>query len=312
MRHHPDHIELVADEDLVYEDNWALFDQEEYPDFFPEDTRSLRSYTSEDGRYRTAFATRESTTIDGVTEPTGICLIKDEKVVSVTETIPVDKAIPANDGSVVAIGRDATQFIVFDPTGKLVLEEEFESNAGPITISPDGRFAAVTTAFPDNAVHLYDINQREYLGRKENPSTTVIKFLEFEEVTDGYVVNTYDIHPESSLASDVDPGRTEIIDQIPAAPISNSLELDGAGIVVEGETWHHIQKETLEDVSSDLRIPGVTLDTSCGQVIEPLHADLIFREVQQARQSQYEICSDCKSGLLSYPTEKVEKQGHKP
>ena len=35
MRHHPDHIELVADEELVYEDNWALFDQEEYPDFFP-------------------------------------------------------------------------------------------------------------------------------------------------------------------------------------------------------------------------------------------------------------------------------------
>lgn len=312
MRHRREEIELVADREYVYDEHrpWAVFDPDAHSEFFPDISRSLDSIPSPNGRYRAAYAQRESTTIDDEREPAGICLVDRHDVVTTVVSDPVEMAIPANDGTIVAIGRNGTNVTVYDAAGEQLLTEVFESSAGPIAISPDGRYVAVATAFPDNAVHLYNVVDDQYLGRQENATTTVIKSLEFVAADDGYVVETYDIHPESDLAADVDPQRTEAMDRISVGPLSNDMEVDGAGIIVEADTWHHVPPAELDAVTGDLRIPGVTLEASCGATIEPLHADLIYRDAQAARESEYEICGGCKPAVTSYPDGKVERTEH--
>lgn len=312
MRHLREEIEIVADREYVYNEDrpWAVFDPDTHSEFFPDVSRSLDSVPSPNGRYRAAYARRESTTIDGEQEPAGICLVDSHNIVTTVVTDPVEMAIPANDGTIVAIGRNGTKVAVYDDAGKQLLTEAFESNVGPIAISPDGRYIAVATAFPDNAVHLYDVVEDQYLGRQENATTTVIMSLEFSTGNDGYVVETYDIHPESDLAAKVDPQRTEVMDRIPIGPLSNDMEVDGAGIVVEADTWHHVPPAELDAVTGDLRIPGVTLESSCGATIKPLNADLIYRNAQAARESEYEICGDCEPAVTSYPDKKVERTTH--
>lgn len=307
-------IELVENEDLVYDDDspWGVFEPDDHADFFPESSRSLSAYQSPNGKYWAAFATRESTTIDGVREPAGICLIEGNKVLYSKITDPVEDAYPANDGIIITFGNDGKKFTVFDRSGEIILEEEFESIAGTMAVSPNGEFAAAATAFPDNAIHLYNLREQEYLGRKENPSTTVVMDLEFESAQNGYELYTYDIHPDSDLADEVDQARTKPIDRIPARPVSNDLELNGIGIVIEDDTWHHIPANQLENINDDLRIPGVTVETTCEISAEPVHADLIFDDAKSAKNSKYRVCSDCKPAVTSYPSEKTEQTRYTP
>lgn len=312
MNHRRQQIELVEDEELLYDKDspWAVFEPDDHANFFPDSSRRLETNQSPNGQYWAAFAHRESTTSEGVSEQTGICLIDQHEVIYSTITEPVETAYPANNGTIIAIGCNGTNFTALDRGGEIILTEEFESSAGSIAVSPNGEFAAIGTAFPDNAIHMYNLSNKKYLGRKENPSTTVVMDLEFEAARSGYDLYTYDIHPDSELAEEVDVERTEPIDRIPAKPVSNELELDGIGIVIENNTWHHIPTNQVDKVNDDLRIPGVTVETTCGISSEPLHADLIFQDAKSANDSKYVICSDCKPAVTSYPSEKIEKTGY--
>jgi len=309
MQDRSQRIELVENEDIVHDDisPWGEFEPDDHTDFFPESSRRLQAYQSPNGQYWAAFATRESTTIDGVREPAGICLIDHNEVLYSKITEPVENAYPANDGTIISFGRNGTHFTVLDRSGDVIFTEEFESAGVTMAVSPNGQFTAIATAFPDNAIHLYNLQEPNYLGRKENPSTTVVMDLEFESTRNGYELYTYEIHPDSELAEKVDPARTKPIDRIPVKPISNDLKLDGIGIVIDNNTWHHVPAKQIEKINNDLRIPGVAVETTCGISSEPVHADLIFDDAKSASKSKYRICSDCRPVVTSHPSEKVEK-----
>ena len=57
---------------------------------------------------------------------------------------------------------------VFNDVGDVLFQHKFNSNIGAIAISSDGRFIAVSTLSPDDAIYLIDVNNNHILWRKEH------------------------------------------------------------------------------------------------------------------------------------------------
>lgn len=284
---------------------WAQFSKETHSPFFKADQRRMSAVSSPNGQYWAAFTDRPEQTRAGEPQPAGVCLIEDNTVVATADVGPIELAVPSNTGRVVAFSSNATDVYVLDADGGAILHEEFDSNVSAVAISPDGQYTAVATAFPDNAVHQYDVAANDYLGRVENSGTSVIGYLEFESTTDGWAVATYEIAPQSSL--DVDPDRKSAIDRIPAQPQSNDLEMSGIGIAMEEDCWHHVSERERAQIEGSLRIPGVEVETSCGMTITPLTAEFIYDDVETAQNSTIKFCSECQEEVTSIPDQKVER-----
>lgn len=236
MRDDKIRIEICEDQDLIYDENepWALFNPEAYRSFFPDRCRDFRGVPSDDGRYIACWAEEGREYSSGRYEPAGICLVKSHEVVHVIEVSGITEAVPGNDGTIAALGDRGDSFYLFDSDGAELLKESFESNTAALAISQDGEYAAVATAFPDNAVHVYEIRTGQYLGRTENVSTSVLGHLRFAYRGDKRVVETYNIGPDSAL--DVDPKRKEVLDEIPVEAQLDAMQLEGIGIVSDSTT----------------------------------------------------------------------------
>jgi WD40 repeat protein len=284
---------------------WAQFSKETHSPFLKADQRQMRAVSSPNGQYWAAFTDRPEQTRASEPQPAGVCLIEGNTVVATADVGPVELAVPSNTGRIVAFSSDATDVYILGADGGAIIHEEFESNVSAVAISPDGQYAAVATAFPDNAVHQYDITSNTYLGRAENSTTSVIGYLKFESTTDGWAVATYEIAPQSSL--DVDPDRKSAIDRIPAQPQVNDLEMSGIGIAMEEDCWHHVSEQERAQVEGSLRIPGVEVKTSCGMTITPLTAEFVYDDIEAARKSTIEFCNKCQEEVISTPDEKIER-----
>ncbi|ELZ29015.1 hypothetical protein C474_13974 [Halogeometricum pallidum JCM 14848] len=308
MRDDKVRMEICDAKDLIYDKTggWALFDSESYRSFFPDRCRDFYGVPSDDGQYIACWAEDGREYSSGY-EPAGICLVNSHKVVQVIEVTGISEAVPGNDGTIAALGDRGDTFYLFDSSGTQLLKESFESNTAALAISPDGQYAAVATAFPDNAVHIYKTKNGRYLGRTENVSTSVLGHLQFTSRGDKRIVETYNIGPDSTL--DVDPRRKEVLDKIPVEAQLDAMQLEGIAIVPDSSIgeWHFIPDEVLEEVDGALRIPGVELVMGCGEKVEPLTADLIIDDPQNAVKGEYEFCEECKSSSAAYPVTKVER-----
>lgn len=284
---------------------WAQFSRETHSPFFNADQRRMSAVSSPNGQYWAAFTDRPRQARGGEPQPAGVCLIEGNTVVATADVGPIELAGTSNTGRVVAFSSDATDVYVLDTDGGTILHEEFDSNVSAVAISADGQYTAVATAFPDNAVHQYDVAANDYLGRVENSVTSVIGYLEFESTTDEWAVETYEIAPQSSL--DVDPNRKSAIDRIPAQPQFNHLKMSGIGIAIEEDCWHHVSERERAQVEGALRIPGVEVKTSCGMEITPLNAEFIYNDIEVARKSTIKFCNECQKEVTSKPNEKTER-----
>jgi len=62
---------------------------------------------------------------------------------------------------------------VFDVSGNQLMEKRLDSNIGTSNISPDGKYAVVTTCNPDNSIYLFDTRRGNLLWKYKNHSRKV-------------------------------------------------------------------------------------------------------------------------------------------
>lgn len=300
-------IYLYESEELVYEDDerWALYDPDVHEEFFPEGYRSMRANDSEDGHYTVAWEERTRERRDTVI-PAGFCIIEDGTVSTIVEIEGVSKAEIANDGTV-TLFQDSNQFLVFNPDGERIYQESFESNIMMTNVSPDGEHAAVCTAHPDNAVHMFEIRNEQYLGRVKNTGQGVIQYMDFSCSNDQCLLRTYNSTP--NIREDVHPNRRKPMDEIPLEPQFDTTEIEGIGIISNGsdDIWHHVPETEVQEVEGRLRIPGVNLETSCGKQIAPIEAHLIYNRVGEVLDEPIDFCEHCRDSVAVYPDEKIER-----
>lgn len=292
--------------DDPFEDTWVRYDPDQFASFFPDSGGSLRGRESPNGQYLACWREREKER-RGEQYPGGICFADNHEVTHVAELADVSALAPANDGTVAGLVNAGERFLVFDSDGSKRFEDSFESNVGALAITPDGGHVAIATAFPDNAVHLYETETGRYLGRTENSTTSVLGDLQFGTDDGDRVVETYDVGPDSDL--DVHENRTGVIDRIPVAPQMDVQSLSGVCLHLNesDSEFHYVPTEELEDISGRLRIPDVQVTTACDTTVEPIDVNIVFHDPKEAIESQFSFCSDCKEAAATYPDEKTEK-----
>jgi hypothetical protein len=97
---------------------------------------------------------------------------------------PNDAAV-ANNGSMVVNDwlyvkqKLGGKFYVFNQKGDLVLQKQFDSNLCSCAITKEGNYAVVSTAFPENTIHFFDINNCELKWSYKNHSREVVLGLSF-------------------------------------------------------------------------------------------------------------------------------------
>ena len=275
-----------------FEDTRVTYDSAQFGAFIADGGGTLRGRVSTNGRYLACWREREKSR-RGETYPEGICLAKDGTIVRTSELTEIEVATPANNGTTAVLRRvsEGDQLIVFDPDGVEMFEDTFESNVSAISISPDGEYVALSTAFPDNAVHIYHTRHGSgrYLGRTENRATSVLGDLRFGSYEGQSVVETYDIGPDSDL--DVHENRTRVIDRIPLEPQIDVQSLSGICIIKseDDDTFHFVPTSELSEIQGTIRIPGVQIDSTCGCSIEPVNSAVIFHDPKEAIESQFEF-----------------------
>lgn len=316
-------IYLIASEDQVYGDEfplseadppleiteeiWVRFDSDRHGDVIYKERQRAKATPSLSGQYWAVRTEHTEQTRSGELQYAGVCLVQDDKVVWTAPIGPVGSATPADNGSMAVWTDDAQGFRVLSSEGEVAISEQFESNIGAVAISPDGTKAAVSTAAPDKAVHLYDVRDKNYLGRVEC-GTETIQHIDFHRGGDGWMLHTYNIAPESDL--DVSQTRKEALQKIPVRRHANEMELSGSAISIDGNIWHHVPKEKIMDaleVEGALRVPGLELTASCGKQLEPIESQIIYHDVTQARNSKLEHCTECSESLQSFPDSKIER-----
>lgn len=298
-----DHSDVA---EVSFEDTRVVYDSDQFGSFFPDSDESFSGRASENGRYLACWREREVTRREE-TYPTGACLAENGTIVRTTELADIKVMTPANDGTVAGLIRagENDQLLVLDQDGTKLLDDTFESNTSAIAIAPDGDHVAVSTAFLDNAVHLYRTQDGQYLGRTENRSTSVLGDLRFGTHEGTPAVETYDVAPDSDL--DVHENRNQVIDRIPLEPQIDAQSLNGVCIVgaEADEKFHFVPNSELTDVQGTLRTPGVQVDAACERSFEPIDVSIIFQEPRKAIESQFEFCSECRSAAAVYPDSKT-------
>lgn len=300
-------IYLYESEELVFEDDerWALYNPDEHQGFFPDGYRIMFGNDSENEEYTVCWS-EQSRERDDLVVPAGFCIVENGSVSTIVELEGVYKAEIANDGTV-ALFRDANQFLVFDSEGRELYRESFESNIMMANISPDGEYAALCTAAPDNAVHMFEPQSGQYLGRVENTGQSIIQYLDFASEDGKEILQTYNSTP--NIREDVHPNRRTPMDEIPVEPQFDVTSMGGIGVISDSDdnVWHHVPETEVQNVDGRLRIPGVSLQSSCNKDITPIESHLIYNDVKEAFEEPIDFCEQCQESAAVYPDEKVER-----
>lgn len=123
-----------------------------------------------------------------------ICLVKDSKIILWSKMLgrPNDGSV-SNDGKVaindwLALKQThGGKFYVFDQSGRLLIEREFDSNLGACAISDGGKYAVVSTFAPDNSIYFFDVESGALKWRFRNPSAKVAAGLSFSQNNEIFV-----------------------------------------------------------------------------------------------------------------------------
>ncbi len=300
-------IYLYESEELVFEDDerWALYDPDEHQEFFPDGYRAMSANDSENEQYTVCWS-EQSRERDDLVVPAGFCIVENGSVSNTVELEGVSKAEIANDGTV-ALLQGPNQFSVFDSEGEELYRESFESNIMMANISPDGEYAALCTAAPDNAVHMFEPQNGQYLGRVENTGRSIIQYLDFTSEDGEDILRTYNSTP--NIREDVHPNRRTPMDEIPVESQFDVTSMGGIGVISESndDVWHHVPEDEVQEVEGRLRIPGVALQSSCNKEIIPIESHLIYSDIEEAVEEPVDFCEQCRESAAVYPDEKVER-----
>ncbi|WIV67370.1 restriction endonuclease [Natrialbaceae archaeon AArc-T1-2] len=142
--------------------------------------------TSPNGEYTAAYQDGRSGAGDDDPEPGRVFLFDGDELQFTTEIDRPNACAVANDGTVAVVDWNdwgdtlSGTFHVFNGSGHRFVKHEFDSNIGPVAITPDGDYAATSTFNPDCSTYLFNVAAGERLLRHENQHGNV-QHLDFVE-----------------------------------------------------------------------------------------------------------------------------------
>ena len=143
-----------------------------------------QTVTSSNGEYTAAYQDGRSGAGDENSEPGRVFLFENDELRFTTEIDRPNACAVANDGTVAVVDWNdwgdtlSGTFHVFNESGHRFVQHEFDSNIGPVAITPDGKYAATSTFNPDCSTYLFDVAAGEQLLCHENQHGNV-QHLEF-------------------------------------------------------------------------------------------------------------------------------------
>ena len=169
----------------------------------------VQTTTSPNNKYTAAYQDGQSRTEDGDPEPGRVFLFEDEDLRFTTEIARPNACAVGNNGTVAVVDwydwgdTLSGTFHVFNESGHRFVKHEFDSNIGPVAITPDGEYAATSTFNPDCSTYVFDVNSGDLLLRHENQHGNV-QYLEFFNRDDSWVLHLGD--PDGDSAYGIDFG----------------------------------------------------------------------------------------------------------
>lgn len=137
-----------------------------------------------------------------------VFLFEDGDLCFTTEIDRPNACAVANDGTVAVVDwKDWGETLsgtlhVFNSAGHRFVKHDFDSNIGPVAITPDGAYAATSTLNPDCSTYLFEIEAGERLLRHENRYGNV-HHLEFVEKADSWMLQLGDLDDDSAYGIDL-------------------------------------------------------------------------------------------------------------
>lgn len=146
---------------------------------------------SHNRQFQVAYADGQS----GKGNPThgGVFLLEEGKQKFAVRVERPNEVAVSNAGTVAVVdwefgwgdGGLSGKFHIFDQTGTKLIGESFDSNLGPCAVTPDGRYAAVSTLNPDCSTYLFDVESSKLIAQHVNEDGNKQKLV-FDETDSGW------------------------------------------------------------------------------------------------------------------------------
>jgi hypothetical protein len=283
---------LYEDEELVYEDEepWALYDPEEHDGFFADGYRILPGNNSKNQQYSICWSDQSW---DDLAVPAGFCIVENGYVSTTVEIEGINEAEIANDGTV-ALFRESNQFHLFNLEGEELYQDSFEDDIMMVKISSDGEYAALSTIGLDNSVHMFETQNGQYLGQVGKTGESNIQHIEFVSEDEKNVLQIYDRIPNKG--KDVYPKQRIPMGDISVESEVETIPIGGIAVISDSDddVWHHVPETEVQDVEGRLRIPNVSLNSSCNKEIIPIDSYLIYDDIEEAANETVKFCEQCR------------------
>lgn len=164
--------------------------------------------TSPNGEYTVAYQDGRAGRGEGEPRPGRVFLYESDELCFTTDIDRPNACAVANDGTAAVVDwKDwgetlSGTFYVFNRSGHRFVEHTFDSNIGPVAITPDGAYAATSTLNPDCSTYLFDVDGGERLLRHENQHGNV-HHLEFVERDDAWMLRLGERDDDSAYGIDL-------------------------------------------------------------------------------------------------------------
>ncbi len=174
--------------------------------------------------------------------------------------------------------------------------DAFVSEMQWIAVSGDGAYVSALTGLPDRSAHLYT-GDGQYVGKAEMPGPAI--HCRFEKQNGHHHIIGYGPNLEESRQYAVDGEKFAN----PAYQVNNPVVVQN-----EESSGHIITEESIPDDTQRLRLPDISLRSTCGESIAPIDAYRIYDDVSSAVDSGVTLCSSCESS--SAEPEKYEETSY--
>jgi restriction endonuclease Mrr len=209
----PEQSEEMADRDTCSSrDSDDAPPEEHVPDRVDIEYDGERYYaqrtTSPNGVYTVAYQDGRAGRGQGESRPGRVFLYEGDELCFTTDIDRPNACAVANDGTVAVVDwKDwgetlSGTFYVFNQSGHRFVEHTFDSNIGPVAVTPDGTYAATSTLNPDCSTYLFDVDAGECLLRHENQHGNV-HHLEFVERDDTWMLRLGEPDDDSAYGIDL-------------------------------------------------------------------------------------------------------------
>jgi hypothetical protein len=185
---------------------------ESVPDLKSIEYDGERYYTqrtaSPKGEFTVAYQDGHAGAGEGEPRRGRVFLFEDDDLCFTTEIDRPNACAVANDGTAAVVDwKDWGETLsgtlhVFNRAGHRFVKHDFDSNIGPVAITPDGAYAATSTLNPDCSTYLFDIDAGECLLRHENQYGNV-QHLEFVEKADSWMLRLGKLDDDSAYGIDL-------------------------------------------------------------------------------------------------------------